>query len=84
VVAGRTGTKTFVVYGRVAGKKGKRVKTKLGIFGQPRDDRHRWTVELARIEARKVLGRLAMGENPNAVPEGKQAPSWRTSTRFSH
>jgi integrase len=78
VVVGRTGIKTFVVYGRVAGAKGKRVKTKLGVFGQPRDDRHRWTVELARIEARKVLGRLAMGENPNAAPEGHPAPSGPT------
>jgi hypothetical protein len=37
-----------------------------------------WTVELARTEARKVLGKLAMGENPNAAPEGKQAPSGPT------
>jgi hypothetical protein len=78
VVVGRTGIKTFVVYGRVAGKNGKRVKTKLGIFGQPRDDRHRWTVELARIEARKVLGKLAMGVNPNAPPDSEQTPSGPT------
>jgi hypothetical protein len=78
VVVGRTGLKTFVVYGRVAGAKGKRVKTKIGVFGQPRDDNHRWTVELARIEARRVLGKLAMGTNPNDNPEDTTAPSGPT------
>jgi integrase len=78
VVVGRTGIKTFVVYGRVAGEKGKRVKTKIGIFGQPRDDNHRWTVELARIEARRLLGKLAMGENPNVNPGAPVAPSGPT------
>src|SRR5262249_50823487 len=65
VVVDPTGTKTFLVYGRVAGENRKRGKVKLGIFGQPRDDNRRWTVELARIEARRVLAKLAMGANPN-------------------
>jgi integrase len=69
VVVGKTGMKTFVVYGRLAGEKGKRVKHKLGIFGQPRNDKQVWTVELARAEARVVLGKLAMGTNPNLKPE---------------
>jgi hypothetical protein len=56
VVVGKTGVKTFVVYARLAGK---RVKHKVGIFGQPRDDRHVWSVELARVQAKKVIGTLA-------------------------
>ncbi|HSN28610.1 MAG TPA: integrase arm-type DNA-binding domain-containing protein, partial [Kofleriaceae bacterium] len=69
MVVGKTGTKTFVVYGRLKGEKGKRVKHKLGIFGQPRDDKRVWSVELARSEAKVVLGKLAMGTNPNLKPE---------------
>src|ERR1041384_3940478 len=69
VVVGKTGLKTFVVYGRLAGEKGKRVKHKLGIFGQPRNDKQVWSVELARAEARVVLGKLAMGTNPNLKPD---------------
>lgn len=65
VVVGKTGTKTFVVYGRLAGEKGRRIKHKIGIHGQPRDDRRVWSVELARAEAKVVLGKLAMGTNPN-------------------
>lgn len=68
VVVGRTGLKTFVVYGRVAGE-GKRVKHKIGIYGQPRDDKRVWSVELARSEAKVVLGKLAMGTNPNINPD---------------
>lgn len=69
VVVGKTGTKTFVAYGRLAGEKGKRIKHKIGIYGQPRDDRHVWSVELARTQAKVVLGKLAMGTNPNESPE---------------
>jgi integrase len=64
-VVGRTGQKTFVVYSRLAGERGKRVKHKIGVHGQPRDDNHVWTVELAREAAKKVIGQLASGTNPN-------------------
>src|SRR5207253_2208937 len=49
------------------------VKHKIGIFGQPRNDKHVWSVELAREEAKKVIGRLATGVNPNEplTPEGR-------------
>jgi integrase len=69
VVVGKTGVKTFVAYGRLAGEKPKRVKHKIGIFGHPRNDKHVWSVELARAEAKVVLGKLAMGANPNLKPE---------------
>ena len=65
VVVGKTGQKTFVVYSRLAGECGKRVKHKIGVHGQPRDDKHVWTVELAREAAKKVIGKLATGTNPN-------------------
>ncbi|MEP6862946.1 MAG: integrase arm-type DNA-binding domain-containing protein [Deltaproteobacteria bacterium] len=74
VVVGKTGARTFVVYARLAGEKGKRVKHKLGIFGQPRDDKHVWSVELARAQAKKVIGTLASGTNPNAKVDTAGVP----------
>lgn len=73
VVVGKSGAKTFVVYARLAGERGKRVKHKIGIFGQPRNDKHVWSVELAREEAKKIIGKLATGVNPNEplTPEGR-------------
>src|SRR5437016_3692442 len=65
MVVGRSGQKTFVVYSRLAGERGKRVKHKIGVHLQPRDDKHVWTVELAREAAKKVIGKLASGTNPN-------------------
>jgi len=76
-VVGKTGTKTFVVRARVAGT-GERVKTKIGIHQAPRDDNHTWTVELARVEAKKLLGQMAAGGNPNAKPESLRAASGPT------
>ena len=67
VVVGRTGIKTFVARSRVDGKK---IKTTIGVAGRVRDDGHQWTVKLARVEARTLLGRMAYGENPNS---GKNA-----------
>lgn len=77
VVVGKTGAKTFVVRARVAGT-GERVKTKIGIHQAPRDDNHAWTVELARVEAKKLLGQMAAGGNPNAKPESLRAASGPT------
>ena len=54
------------------------MKVKIGTHQAPRDDNHRWTVELARIEARRLLGQMAAGVNPNAEPEAAIAPSGPT------
>lgn len=60
VVAGRGGQKTLVVRGRANGALLKRT---IGVFGRPRDaDGHVWTVQLAKIEARKILGEMASGK----------------------
>src|SRR5690348_2019031 len=47
VVIGRTGRRTFVWRGRVAGQLR---KVTIGVAGQPRKDGHPWTVQLARDE----------------------------------
>lgn len=65
VVVGKTGSKTFMIRGRVAGT-GERIKVKIGAHLAPRDDKHVWTVELAREKAKVLLGQLAAGKNPNA------------------
>jgi integrase len=62
VVVGRT-AKTFVARAWINGKN-RRVK--IGIAGHPRPDGHLWTVTLARLEAKKVLGKLADGIDLNA------------------
>jgi len=64
VVVGKTGSKTFMVRGRVNGT-GERIKVKIGTHLAPRDDRHVWTVELAREKAKVLLGQMAAGSNPN-------------------
>jgi integrase len=61
VVVGRTGRRTFVVRARAAGRL---IKRTIGVAGAPRADGHRWTVQLARIEARQLLGQLASGTPP--------------------
>jgi hypothetical protein len=42
------------------------------VAGEPRPDGHTWTVALARVEARQILGRMASGDDPNV---GKRATS---------
>lgn len=74
VVVGKTGAKTFVVRGRVAGT-GERVKVTLGRVGSPRKDGHPWTLVLARQAAREKLGLMAGGTNPNAGPAPSGAPA---------
>ncbi|MCX5746735.1 MAG: integrase family protein [Proteobacteria bacterium] len=62
VVVGRSGQRTFVVRGRTNGEQR---KIKIGIANAPRaSDGHAWTVLLARIEARKLLGQMAEGKAP--------------------
>jgi integrase len=77
VVVGRTGSKTFVARANVAGKK-RRVK--IGVAGAPRPDGHTWTVVLARIEARKLLGRMSSGEDPNVGKRATSTPAEKPST----
>lgn len=69
VVVGRTGQKTFVARAWV-GEKNRRVK--LGVAGEARADGHLWTASLARIEAKKMLGAMADGRDPNAERRGPQ------------
>lgn len=71
VVVGRTGSKTFIARAWV-GKKRRRVK--IGVAGTPRQDGHPWTVALARLEARQLLGRMSAGEDPNAGKGATSAP----------
>jgi len=72
VVVGKTGSKTFMVRGRIAGT-GERIKVKIGVHLAPRDDRHVWTVELAREKAKVLLGQMAAGGNPNAPKDERAA-----------
>jgi hypothetical protein len=58
VVVGKTGSKTFMVRGRVKAT-GERIKVKIGAYNAPRDDKHVWSVELAREEAKVLLGQMA-------------------------
>jgi integrase len=51
--------RTFVVRGRANGQL---VKRTIGAHGSMRADGHAWTVQLARIEARRLLGELAGGK----------------------
>lgn len=55
--------RTFLVEARVMGTK--RRKT-IGVVGQHRDDGNPWTVQLARIEAKKLLGDMARGVDPTS------------------
>lgn len=55
--------KTFLVEGRVDGTK--RRKT-IGVLGQPREDGLAWTVQLARVEAKRILADMTRGVDPTA------------------
>jgi integrase len=63
LVVGRTGAKSFVVRARVGGRK---VKVTIG-QASPGP----WTVARARRRAKELLGEMAGGINPNAVPAGE-------------
>lgn len=64
LVVGRTGLKTFMVRGWVAGKN-QRIKHAIGVHGRVRDDGQPWSLVLAKKRARAVLGDMARGINPN-------------------
>jgi integrase len=65
VVVGKTGVKTFVMYGWVAGKN-KKSKVKIGVAGSVRPDRNTWTVKLARKEADEIVAEFGRGFDRNA------------------
>src|SRR5690349_17520210 len=62
VVVGRQ-NRTFIAEGRVDGRKRRKA---IGIAGRVREDGIAWTVQLARIEAKKILGDMVRGVDPNA------------------
>jgi integrase len=62
VVVGRQ-NRTFIAEGRVNGQKRRKA---IGIAGRMREDGTAWTVQLARTEARKILGDIAAGVDPNS------------------
>lgn len=62
VTVSKTGRRTFVVARKVNGQL---IKRTIGVAGQPRNaDGAVWTLQLARIEARKVLGAMREGDVP--------------------
>lgn len=79
VVVGRTGRKTFAVRGRANGRL---VKITIGTAGAPRDsDGHTWTVQLAWIEAKKLLGTMASGKAPPKRQTGS-GPTLRDALEY--
>ena len=62
VVVGKQ-TRTFIAEGRVDGRKRRKA---IGVAGRVREDGAAWTAQLARIEAKKILGDMVRGVDPNA------------------
>jgi integrase len=62
VVVGKL-NRTFIVQGRVDGKQRRK---SIGVAGELREDGLAWTAQLARLEAKKLLGDMARGVDPNA------------------
>lgn len=60
VVVGKTGRKTFTVRVKAGGSFKRRA---IGVYGEPREDGHRWSVKLARIAAGLELGKLRAGQD---------------------
>src|SRR5262245_47694426 len=56
-------SRTFIAEGRVDGRKRRKA---IGVAGRVREDGAAWTVQLARIEAKKILGDIVRGVDPNA------------------
>jgi integrase len=62
VVVGKH-NRTFIVKGRVDGRQRRKA---IGVAGRFRDDGTPWTVQLARAEAKVILGDMVRGVDPNA------------------
>src|SRR5262249_25893993 len=62
VVIGRQ-NRTFIAEGRVDGRKRRKA---IGVAGRVRADGLPWTAQLARIEAKKILGDVVRGIDPNS------------------
>lgn len=71
VVVGRR-VRTFVVEGRVAGKKR---RTAIGALGVIRDDGRPWTTTLARLRAKELLGEMAAGRVPGSGRRSARGPT---------
>lgn len=82
VVFRATGRKRFIVRGRVNGQL--TGKLTIGEAGQPNADGHLWTVQLARIEARKLLGQMAAGQMPIAPRKARRSsgPTLRDALEY--
>ncbi len=60
----KEGGKTYIAQYRISrGREGKTTRVTIGRHGAP------WTADMARDEARRVLGRVALGEDPAAVEQ---------------
>lgn len=60
----KDGGKTYIAQYRTSrGREGKTTRVTIGRHGAP------WTADMARDEARKVLGRVALGEDPAAAEQ---------------
>lgn len=62
VVVGKQ-NRTFIAEGRVDGRKRRKA---IGVAGRVREDGLPWTAQLARIEAKTILGDMARGVDPNS------------------
>jgi integrase len=82
VVFSATGRKRFVARGRVNGKLSG--KLTIGEAGQPNPDGLPWTVTLARLAARKLLGQMASGRMPVAPRKAtrSEGPTLRDALKY--
>ena len=62
VVVGKS-KRTFIVEGRVDGVQRRKA---IGVAGVPREDGVPWTAQLARIEAKRMLGDMTRGVDPTS------------------
>ncbi len=72
---GRGGSKTFIARAWVPSE-GKKKKITIGAFGRPSSDGKPWTVKLARLKARELIGQMTAGtvpESPRRNPETRAA-----------
>ncbi len=63
VVVGKQ-NRTFIAEARVDGKKRRKA---IGVAGKTRADGTPWTVKLAKVEAKTLIGDMARGVDPNAA-----------------
>lgn len=74
VCVARTGRITYYARRRVTGKL---VKIKIGVAGELREDKQKWSVRLARERARELIGTMAGGTVPKAIVDPNAGPTLR-------